>query len=519
MKPKVLLTSLAGAFCTVALLLFSIGTKAAPTFSGNAQADFAGQPALVMVDSPANDVGMPSQVTFISNGVTTTIQAFAPGSLTGWNILTGFVEYDAGTDMLYVGVVCATICGDADGNGDAGTTGDILGKPVTEGGLGGQDIADLGEGESFAMLIDTNNDPSSYEVVAGVKESSSIVSPGVYNFLGLADTAGDALNEQDWDAALPNPLVFFGSPNASAPDLEFTIANFSTLPGFENGNVPQNISIIMAIGSFVDDGIGEDALTGSLEVLPTPTPETPTATQVITPTDTPTTPVTPTIPVTPTVPVTPTATVVETPVITPTVTPIPPTDVPTTGGDFTTFSASRKTAEMSSKPQAGNIARIAQQRPYRLQIPAIQLDAAIAEKGWHLVETKNGNQVSKWDDVENAVGWHKNSARPASRGNIVMSGHNNIGGSVFSNLYELKGGETIFVWQGNVRYAYVVDEIEILPEKYANAEQRAINSSYIQPTKDNRLTLITCWPPYSDSHRLFVIAHLDPSQISIDNRH
>lgn len=507
MKPKLLLTTLAGTVCTLLFLSLSIGTKAAPTFSGHAAVDFAGQPALVMVDSPPNDVGMPNQVTFISNGVTITVPAFAPGSLTGWNMITGYVQYDSSSDTLYVGVICATICGDADGDGDAGTTGAILGKPVTEGGLGGQDVADLGEGESFGLLIDTNNDPTTYEVVAGVKDSSSISAPGVYNFLGLSDTAGDALNEQDWGDPLPNPIAFFASPNASAPDLEFTIAQFSTLPGFVNGTVPQTISMLMAIGSFADDGIGEDAMTGRLVVAPTPTP---------------------TVPITATVPITPTPTVVVTPpvtpTLTPTVTPPPPTDVPVTGGNLASFSVNANTAGILSKPQVrsstqtGDAAGLMQQHSYRLQIPALHLNAAIQEKGWHLAQNESGEQVSQWDEVEHAVGWHKNSARPASRGNVVMSGHNNIGGSVFGDLYQLQGGETIFVWKDNIRYAYVVDEITILPERYASVEERAITTSYIQNTDDHRLTLMTCWPPFSDSHRLFVVAHLEPAQVWVDRR-
>jgi sortase A len=37
-------------------------------------------------------------------------------------------------------------------------------------------------------------------------------------------------------------------------------------------------------------------------------------------------------------------------------------------------------------------------------------------------------------------------------------------------------------------------------------EQRIKNGRFMQPTEDERLTIITCWPPTNNTHRLAVIA-------------
>jgi len=47
----------------------------------------------------------------------------------------------------------------------------------------------------------------------------------------------------------------------------------------------------------------------------------------------------------------------------------------------------------------------------------------------------------------------------------------------------------------------------VLPEEQATAQQQAELASYIVQTADNRLTLVSCWPPNSNTHRVFVVAH------------
>ena len=144
--------------------------------------------------------------------------------------------------------------------------------------------------------------------------------------------------------------------------------------------------------------------------------------------------------------------------------------------------------------------------PSRIVIPSIKVDTPVVELGWSTKKTDAGAIFSEWDVAAYAAGWHKNSALPAEDGNVVMSGHNNILGSVFRELDRLKRGDTITVYSGKRAIAYTVDEVLIVPERHASLDQRKANAGYIEPTKDNRLTLVSCWPRNDNSHRIIVIA-------------
>jgi len=144
--------------------------------------------------------------------------------------------------------------------------------------------------------------------------------------------------------------------------------------------------------------------------------------------------------------------------------------------------------------------------PSRLTIPAIGLDAPVETVGWS-VKVQNGQQVSMWD-VPNrfAAGWLKTSARAGERGNTVLDGHHNIAGEVFRDLVQLKAGDTIQLWVGSQSREYIVSLLKILPERGQPIAVRLENARWIQPTKDERVTLVTCWPYTNNTHRLIVVA-------------
>src|SRR3990172_3427755 len=144
--------------------------------------------------------------------------------------------------------------------------------------------------------------------------------------------------------------------------------------------------------------------------------------------------------------------------------------------------------------------------PSRLTIPAIGLDAPVETVGWS-VKVQNGQQVSMWD-VPNrfAAGWLKTSARAGERGNTVLDGHHNIAGEVFRDLVQLKAGDTIQLWVGSQSREYIVSLLKILPERGQPIAVRRSEERWIQPTKDERVTLVTCWPYTNNTHRLIVVA-------------
>ena len=92
------------------------------------------------------------------------------------------------------------------------------------------------------------------------------------------------------------------------------------------------------------------------------------------------------------------------------------------------------------------------------------------------------------------------------RGNTVMAGHNNINGEVFKNLINVKIGDEIFVFADNHVYRYAVEQKLLVKEAGASLEQRIQNAQWIGPTADDRLTLVSCWPYTSNTHRVIVVA-------------
>jgi len=143
--------------------------------------------------------------------------------------------------------------------------------------------------------------------------------------------------------------------------------------------------------------------------------------------------------------------------------------------------------------------------PDRVVIPAIHLDSPVVPIGWHVVE-ENAQRYSVWEVADNVVGWHKTSSYPGQKGNMVLNGHHNIKGEVFRYLIDLEIGDQVTVYaQGRV-YTYAVTEKRILKEKGEPPEVRLDNARWIAPTPDERLTMVTCWPYSSNTHRLVVVA-------------
>ncbi len=144
--------------------------------------------------------------------------------------------------------------------------------------------------------------------------------------------------------------------------------------------------------------------------------------------------------------------------------------------------------------------------PDRIVVPAIQLDATVITAGSKKV--KVGDQTfDQWVAPNQfATGWHENSASLDENSNTVINGHHNEYGKVFGRLIDLQPGETIYVYSGGKVYPFIISNKMILKEKGTDLKTRMENSAWIQPTTDKRLTLITCWPSETNTHRLIIVA-------------
>ncbi|HHS96565.1 MAG TPA: sortase [Chloroflexi bacterium] len=144
--------------------------------------------------------------------------------------------------------------------------------------------------------------------------------------------------------------------------------------------------------------------------------------------------------------------------------------------------------------------------PTRIVIPSIGLDAPVVTTTWEVVNV-GGVQQAIWKvPPMRAAGWHQGSAPLGVPGNTVLNGHNTTHGEVFRDLYRVQPGDLIFLYSDDRIFTYAVDEVLILPEAGQPLEVRQANARYIQPTEDERVTLVTCHPYGSLRYRLIVIA-------------
>lgn len=128
------------------------------------------------------------------------------------------------------------------------------------------------------------------------------------------------------------------------------------------------------------------------------------------------------------------------------------------------------------------------QSPTRIVIPDLGVD-------WPIVPGDS------WEQLKLGVGHHAGSANPGERGNMVLSGHNDVFGEVFKDLEALKNGDQVQVFAGGKLFKYQVRAKRIVTPS---------ELSVLQPTRESIVTLITCYPYRVDTHRLVVIAQLVP---------
>ena len=128
-------------------------------------------------------------------------------------------------------------------------------------------------------------------------------------------------------------------------------------------------------------------------------------------------------------------------------------------------------------------------------LPQPAVDRKVVQVGWTL-EEQNGQQVAVWEVAEYAVGHHAGSANPGQGGNIVLAGHSGGHAYPFNEIIYLLPGDPILLWSQGRQYQYTVTEQLLLDEigPHVTLEQRTQNARYIEPTAEEMITLVTCWP-------------------------
>ena len=267
------------------------------------------------------------------------------------------------------------------------------------------------------------------------------------------------------------------------------------------------IIIILAVGAwFVSQQVRGQQLRAQLQRTPTATPTPLPASATLVPTSTPQPTATQTMPAP-----TATATAEQSP------TPQPTDAVPTPTASPSLAPTIRPRPVVPTPTASPEV-------PVRLVIPDLNIDAKVVEMGWEVVNTTTGPQ-SDWVIPKNAAGHHINSATMDQPGNLVLSGHNNVDGKVFEAISmawddatrarvdeftdrsDILTGRRIQLYDALGKPVnYTVTDFLRLRDSGVSLGQRMQNARFMEPTDESQLTIVTCWPPWSNTHRLVVIA-------------
>jgi sortase A len=183
--------------------------------------------------------------------------------------------------------------------------------------------------------------------------------------------------------------------------------------------------------------------------------------------------------------------------------------ISTNGGPVAT-KAPAKPAPPVAKPADPNLlpngVRYGDPRPnlpdriVRIASPNVKLNTTV-------YEVYIDRKANVWEVADYAAGHNYNSANPGEGGNIVLSGHNNWRGEVFRYLEFLKLGDTIQLWTlSGKEYDYRVTNTQKLLDTGVSIAQHIKNAQVMNPTNYEQLTLITCWPYTTYTHRLIITA-------------
>ncbi|WP_261575852.1 class E sortase [Frankia gtarii] len=110
-------------------------------------------------------------------------------------------------------------------------------------------------------------------------------------------------------------------------------------------------------------------------------------------------------------------------------------------------------------------------------------------------------------DLRRGPGHIPGTAMPGQLGNFVVSGHRTTYGKPFSRLDELKVGDPLVVEVRDRYYTYRVTGSEVVTPNRVDVTYPVPKRPGVVPTKD-LITLTTCHPKFSASHRLIVYGEL-----------
>jgi sortase A len=107
------------------------------------------------------------------------------------------------------------------------------------------------------------------------------------------------------------------------------------------------------------------------------------------------------------------------------------------------------------------------------------------------------------DDLKKGPGHYPGSAAPGAIGNFVLSGHRTTYLAPFNGLGDLQPGDAIVIETRDTYYTYRVTKTEVVLPTKVSVVLPVPDRPHAKP-KQALITLTTCTPKYSASHRLVV---------------
>lgn len=129
----------------------------------------------------------------------------------------------------------------------------------------------------------------------------------------------------------------------------------------------------------------------------------------------------------------------------------------------------------------------------RIVIPAIKVDRKVVEVGW-TIQQIGGQDVAIWNVDKYRVGHNQGSSNPGGGGNIVLAGHSGGNAYPFNDIFYLKKGDLIELTSNGQVYQYAVSDHILVDEVGQPLEKRLENARYIEPTNEEVITMVACWP-------------------------
>ena len=227
------------------------------TFTGNVDSDFKLAPGTgvssfvphPLADGSPNPHAVPQDAWMTNQGL-----------INGWQVKDVRLQYDKATDTLSVGLNTWSVAGDAAGEGNPGVAPSQM---ATE---GGKNEPHLGGYKSITVGFSFSNSTTP-DILAGVPSNKTEAGPGIDGFNVAAYKPTNMGVQNSYGATLTNNLGGLAfDPSKAHPGFEFTIKNFSKIPG---NDLTKGFTMSVYAGSPEDVVAGEDSFSRHI-TLPQP---------------------------------------------------------------------------------------------------------------------------------------------------------------------------------------------------------------------------------------------------------